>query len=136
MTRNRNSAILYLILVFASGILVGGVSHRLYMTSTASASTRPETSEEWRKHYLKTMKEKVAVSDAQLGVVEKLIVDAKHKVDNLRAQEKPIHDKLQQDLIEDIRSGLNDQQKAAYDKWRAERERARLQAAAGPKPAN
>lgn len=132
MTGNRTSAILYLTLVFASGILVGGVSHRLYMTTSASASTTTETSAQWRKRYLKTMKEKVAVSDAQISVVDKLISDAKRKMDDLRAQEKPIHDKLQQELIEDIRSGLNDQQKAAYDTWRAERERARLQAAQKP----
>lgn len=132
MTGNRTSAILYLILVFASGILVGGVSHRLYMTTSASASTTTETSAQWRKRYLKTMKEKVAVSDAQISVVDKLISDAKRKMDDLRAQEKPLHDKLQQELIEDIRSGLNDQQKAAYDTWRAERERARLQAAQKP----
>ena len=132
MTGNRTSAILYLTLVFASGILVGGVSHRLYMTTSASASTTTETSAQWRKRYLKTMKEKVAVSDAQISVVDKLLSDAKRKMDDLRAQEKPIHDKLQQELIEDIRSGLNDQQKAAYDTWRAERERARLQAAQKP----
>ena len=133
MTGNRTSAILYLILVFASGILVGGVSHRLYMTTSASASTTTETSAQWRKRYLKTMKEKVAVSDAQISVVDKLISDAKRKMDDLRAQEKPLHDKLQQELIEDIRSGLNDQQKTAYDTWRAERERARLQAAQKPR---
>ena len=132
MTGNRTSAILYLTLVFASGILVGGVSHRLYMTTSASASTTTETSAQWHKRYLKTMKEKVAVSDAQISVVDKLLSDAKRKMDDLRAQEKPVHDKLQQELIEDIRSGLNDQQKAAYDTWRAERERARLQAAQKP----
>ena len=132
MPRSRSSLTFYLFLVFASGILVGAVSHRLYVTSIASAATRTETSEEWRKRYLKTMKEKVAVSDAQIAVVDKLITDAKHKMDDLRAQEKPVHDKMQLDLIEDIRSGLTEQQKAAYDQWRAERERARLQAAQKP----
>ena len=133
MSGTRTSAILYLTLVFASGILVGGVSHSLYMATSASASATTETSAQWRKRYLKTMKEKVAVSDAQISVVDKLLADAKRKMDDLRAQEKPIHDKLQQELIEDIRSGLNDQQKAAYDTWRAERERARLQAAQSPR---
>ena len=126
-THSRTSVAFYLFLVFASGILVGFVSHRLYVTNTASASTRPETSEEWRKRYLVTMKEKVAVNDSQITVVDKLIVDARRKMDALRAQEKPVHDKIQQDLIEDIRSGLTDQQRAAYDKWHAERERAKLQ---------
>ena len=126
-TPNKTSALLYLFLVFASGILVGFVSHRFYITSTASASTRPETSEEWRKRYLVTMKEKVAINNTQIAVVDKLIVDARRKMDGLRAQEKPAHDKIQQDLIEDIRSGLTDQQRAAYDKWHAERERTKLQ---------
>lgn len=128
MSKTKTTTTFYLLLVFASGILVGAVSNRLYTTSTASASSRRETSEEWRKRYLVTMKEKVAVTDAQIAVVDKLIVDARRKMDALRAQEKPIHDKIQQDLIEDIRSGLSDRQRSAYDIWRAERERAKLQA--------
>jgi hypothetical protein len=39
MPRTRLSAAAYLILVFASGILVGIVSHRLYVTTTANASS-------------------------------------------------------------------------------------------------
>jgi hypothetical protein len=128
MPKTRSGAAFYLFLVFASGILVGTVSHRLYMTRTASANTAPPTMAEFRKRYLSQMREKVKVNDAQIATVTALLDDAKRKFDALHAQEQPLHDKIQQDLIDSIRAGLTDEQKPAYDAWRAERDRQKLKA--------
>jgi len=125
MPRTRLSASLYLILVFASGILVGVVSHRLYVTTSASASNSPQTMAEYRKRYLAEMRARVKVSDAQVAAVVGHLDDAKKRFDNLHAEEQPLHDKIQNDLIDEIRAELSDQQKIAYDTWRAEREKAR-----------
>ena len=128
MTRTRPSAALYLFLVFASGILVGVFSHSLYITKTASANTSPQTMAEFRKRYLSEMRTRVKVDDAQVTAVTGLLDDAKRKFDALHAQETPLHDKIQQDLIDSIRAQLTDQQKVAYDAWRIDRERAKAQA--------
>lgn len=133
MLRSRLSAALYLLIVFASGILVGVVSHRLYVTNTASANSAPRTMDEFRKRYLGEMKQKVGASDAQLSSVANILDETKQKFDVLHAQEKPLHDKIQQDQIDAIKALLNDQQKTAYDDWRAERERRRQLAMAQKK---
>jgi len=125
MPRTRVSAALYLILVFVSGILVGAVSLRLYMTKTISANNPPQNMAEYRKRYLAEMRAKVKVNDTQVASVTALLDNAKGKFDALHAQDTALHDKIQQDLIDSIRAQLTDQQKVAYDAWRAERERAK-----------
>jgi hypothetical protein len=121
----RISAALYLMLVFGSGILVGAVSHRLYVTKTASANNSPQNMVEYRKRYFADMRAKVKVNDSQVAAVTVILDKAKGKFDALHAQDTALHDKIQQDLIDQIRSQLDDKQKVAYDAWHAERERAK-----------
>jgi hypothetical protein len=128
MPRSRLSIALYLVLVFASGILVGIVSFRLYSTNTASANNSPQSMSEFRKRYLDGMRTKVGASEAQIAAITKTLDETKRKYDALAAQEQPLHDKIQQNHIDEIKALLNDQQKIAYDNWRAERERAKQQA--------
>jgi hypothetical protein len=128
MPRSRLSIALYLFFVFASGILVGIVSFRLYSTNTASANNSPRSMTEYRKRYLDGMRTKVGVSEAQIVAITRELDETKRKYDALAAQEQPLHDKIQQDHIDEIKALLNDQQKIAYDNWRAERERAKQQA--------
>ncbi len=130
MLRTRLSAALYLAIVFASGILVGVVSHRLYVTNTASANTAPRTMDEFRRRYLGEMKDKVGASDEQLAAVGRILDQTKGKFDALHAQEKPLHDKIQQEQVDAVKALLNEQQKVAFDEWRAERERRRALAQA------
>jgi hypothetical protein len=131
----RYSAALYAILIFASGILVGVVSHRLYVTTTVSAmkqpAVAPQTMDEFRKSYLDGMRNKVGVSDRQLSSVNHILDDTKRKFDDLKRKEKPLHDAIQQEQVDEISELLTPQQKVAYDNWRAER--ARLQAEAQKK---
>jgi hypothetical protein len=129
MARTRFSAALYLVLVFASGILVGIVSHRLYVTSTVAANTAvapPRTMEEVRKKYLADMRAKVGINDTQISSVNSILDDTKRKFDDLHRKEKPMRDQIQQEQVESIRALMNEDQRNAYDRWRAER--ARLQA--------
>ena len=125
MPRTRLSAAAYLILVFASGILVGVISHRLYMTTTASASVAvaPRSMEEFKRRYLADMRQKVHATDAQIAEVNRILDDTKRKFDDLHAQEKPLRDKIQQDQLSQIRALLDDQQRAAFDRWHEERVR-------------
>jgi len=122
MPRTRLSAALYLILVFASGILVGIVSHRLYMTTTARASApAPRSMEEFKRRYFADMRQKVHATDAQITEVNRILDDTKRKFDALHAREKPLRDKIQQDQLAEIRALLDDQQRAAFDQWHDER---------------
>jgi hypothetical protein len=127
MPRTRISIAIYLVLVFASGIMVGLVSYRLYATKTASANNSPGMSE-FRNRYLDGMRTKVGVSEAQIVQITRELDATKQKFDALAAEEQPLHDKIQQDHIDNIKALLTDRQKVAYDSWRAERERAKQQA--------
>jgi hypothetical protein len=127
MPRTRISIAVYLFLVFASGIMVGLVSYRLYAANTASANS-PRSMSEFRKRYLDGMRTKVGVSEAQIVAITRTLDETKRKYDALAAEEQPLHDKIQQDHINEVKALLNDQQKVAYDNWRAERERAKQQA--------
>jgi len=131
MPRNRNSAFLYLILVFASGILVGVVSHRLYVTTTVNATATvapPKSMDELRKKYLAEMKQKVGVNDTQVASVNQILDDTKKKFDELNAREKPLKDAIQQEQVDQVSALLTPDQKVAYDSWRAERARLHAEA--------
>ena len=128
MTRSRYSAAFYLILVFASGVLVGIAAHRLYTANTVIANISrnpppPRNLNEFRKRYLDGMREKVGANSAQLEQISRILTDTKRKFDELHAKEKPLRDKIQQEQIDQIKAVLDDSQKAAYDNWRAERSR-------------
>ena len=128
MGKNRASAVFYLLMVFASGMLVGVVANRLYVTTSASANTTPRTMAEYRQRFFTEMRAKVGVRDDQIPAITKELDITKHRFDELHAKEKPLHDQIQQEHVEAMKSLLDDQQKAAYDKWRVEREQSRAQA--------
>jgi hypothetical protein len=121
MPRTRISIAVYLVLVFASGILVGIVSHRLYATNTASANNMPQSMSEFRRRYLDGMRTKVGVSDSQIVAITGTLDETKRKYDELAAREQPLRDQIQQEHIDEVKALLNAQQNVAYDNWRAER---------------
>ena len=127
MLRSKINTVLYLSLVFGSGALVGVLSHRLYETTTVNANTVPPRSmDEFRKRYFEQMR-KWGVNDQQIDRIREILDDAKDKYDAVHAREKPMRDQIQKEQIEAVRSALTDTQRVEYDKWRAERERARAQ---------
>src|SRR5580658_4647386 len=135
LPRSRFTIAVYLVLVFASGILVGVESHRMYATtSTARAKAdTPQNMSEFRRRYLDGMKTKVGVSDTQLAQINNILDDTKKKVNELAELEKPLHDRIRQEHVDQIKDLLTPQQKIAYDNWRAERERAKREAEAKKK---
>jgi hypothetical protein len=125
MPRTRLSAILYLLLVFASGILVGAVSTRLYaVKASVPAVTAPRNMAELTRRYSEEIRQKVGVNDAQVAAITKILADTKKKFDDLRREERPQRDRIQQEQIDSIRAVLTDEQKPAYEAWRAERQKA------------
>lgn len=129
MPRSRVTIALYLVLVFASGILVGIESHRLYATTaTAQATAAPQTMSQFRKLYLEGMRNEVGASGEQIVEINNILEDTKKKVEELTAAEKPLHDKIQQEHIDQIKSLLTPDQRVRYENWRAARERAKEKA--------
>jgi len=124
MPRTRLSAIFYLVLVFASGILVGVASTRLYAVKASVRVSAPRNMAEFRSRYMSEMRQKVGVNDTQAAAVARILDDTKKKFDDIRREERPLRDRIQQEQIDEIRAVLTDVQKPAYDAWRAERQKA------------
>ncbi len=76
------------------------------------------------------MRRKVGVNDAQAAAVAKILDDTKKKFDDIRREERPLRDRIQQEQIDSIRALLTDAQKPAYDAWRAQRQKAAADAKA------
>ena len=129
MPRTKLSAILYLLLVFVSGIVLGGFANHYYTAkaSVLPASTAPRNMEEFRKRYMSEMQQRVGVTEAQETQIAKILDDTKKKFDELHKEERPRRDQLQQEQVDAIRAVLTKDQDAAYEAWRAERQKANRQ---------
>jgi hypothetical protein len=69
MPKTKFSAMLSLLLVFASGILVGAVGYRLYMVNSVAMAPRPpqRDPEEVRKRRIQELKDKVKLDEDQVA---------------------------------------------------------------------
>jgi|SRR6185312_7590489 len=122
MPRTRLSAIFYLLLVFASGILVGVVSTHLYAVKASVPATAPRTMSELRSRYMTEMQKRIPGMTAdQSAAISKILDDTKKKFDDIRREERPTRDRIQQEQIDSVRTVLTDAQRPAYEAWRAER---------------
>ena len=118
MRRSNVATLVYLLVVFASGAVVGGFANRLYMakTVTATVSAQPPSRTEIRKRYLQEMRGRLHLTDAQVTQLQQ-IMDATGQ--RMREMHKTIDDEHARNVI----AMLDDTQKGEYAKMRAEREK-------------
>jgi hypothetical protein len=130
-TRSKLSAGLYLLVVFLSGALVGGLSYRLYSVNTVAAITGgvPKTSpEEFRRRYIEAIRAKVNLDPQQIERVNQIMDDARTQFDQVRAKSRTEMQAIEAQRNEKMNAILRDDQKPAYAAFRAERDRLRQQA--------
>jgi hypothetical protein len=150
MNKAKLSALLSLILVFASGGVVGAFAYRLYsapavqVTGTPGAppSSRPSP-EEVRRRVVSDLTSKVKL-DAEQAKQLNSIMDQTHsefealrlkgkpdwdelnrKRDTLMEKQRPEQEAIRSRQTERIYAMLRDDQKPLYSAWRAERDRQR-----------
>jgi Spy/CpxP family protein refolding chaperone len=129
MPKSKFSAVVYLLLVFLSGALVGGLSYRLYAMNTVSASSGlPKASpEEFRRHYIEGMHTKVNLDEKQLEQVNQILDETRAQFDQMRAKMRADGEAIQNQQVAKITAILRDDQKPNYAAFRAEREKMREQ---------
>jgi hypothetical protein len=129
MLKSRFSALLSLLLVFLSGVLVGGFTYRLYNVSVAAApnSGKKLDPEEARKHIVADMRDRLKLDAGQVEQLQQIF-------DQTRDQFHEFHDKMNAEgqaihngQIEKIKAILRADQQPIYEQWRAERDRERQQ---------
>ncbi|MGD0363326.1 MAG: hypothetical protein ABSC93_20785 [Bryobacteraceae bacterium] len=120
MRRSNLATLLYLLVVFASGAVVGGFANRLYMTKTVTATTvaLPPNHAELNKQYIHDMRSRLHLTDPQIAELQQIMDSSDRK---MRETKKAIKD----EHIRRVVAMLDDKQQAEYAKMRAEREKLR-----------
>jgi Spy/CpxP family protein refolding chaperone len=120
MRRSNLTMLLYLLLVFASGAVLGAFASRLYSLKTA-VNARPD----FRRQYVEDMRSRLHLTPPQVTQLEQ-IMDATHQ--RMREARKTIDE----EHAREVRAMLDDNQKAEYAKMRAEREQRHRRGEKGP----
>jgi len=129
MPRSKLAVSLYVVVVFLSGVLVGGAAYRLYsVTTVTSVRSRPNRSpEDFRHRYVEDMRGHLKLNDQQVTQLQQILDGTRERFKQLRESTQPQYDAIQAGQVDHIRAMLDDQQKALYDQWRQEREKRRRQ---------
>ena len=127
MMKSRFSALLSLLLVFLSGVLVGGFAYRLYNVSVVAGPNngkRPDP-EEVRKHIVADMRERLKLDSQQVSQLQQILDQTREKFDQLHDRMNAEGRTIHESQLAQIKAILRADQLPPYDQWRAERERER-----------
>jgi hypothetical protein len=118
MRRSNLATLLYLLLVFASGIVVGGFANRLYMMRSVNAASTSKRPPDFREKYIKEMRTRLRLTDPQVTELQQILETTDHRL-------RDMHKSIDEEHAQKVVAMLNDSQKAEYAKIREERERRR-----------
>lgn len=129
MTTRRSSlsAVVYLVLVFLSGALVGAFAYRLYMVGTVSSSAGAKSAEEYRKRAIEEMTTRLHLSPEQVSSLNQIYDETRLRFRELHEKQRPQFRAIEQDQYQKILAMLTEPQRAEYEKMREERDRRRQQ---------
>jgi len=120
---------LYVLMVFLSGALVGAVGYRLYSAKTVSATVataKPQPKpEEWRTHVVEDMRTRMKLSADQVSKLQVAFDVTKQHFAAYDQRSKAERKAIIEEQHQTIRSFLNDEQRAEYDKFLLERQQKR-----------
>ncbi len=120
MRRSSLITSFYVLLVFASGSVVGAFAHRLW--NPIPVSTAPKTPEEYRKKYCDEMKTRLQLTNDQLTLLNTILDETRARYRELNERNKPAMKVIHDDQVTRIRALLTDQQRPEYEKMMQERE--------------
>jgi hypothetical protein len=125
MKRPNLSVVIYLCLVFVSGIAVGGFGLGLYRARTVSATSVPMGPEEMKRRYVEDLKGHLKLSPDQIQNLESILHTTDLRYRELREKYRPEVRTIHESQVREIRAILNGTQQVEYDRLRAEREKER-----------
>jgi hypothetical protein len=132
MILSRKTTVLYSLLIFASGLVLGGLSHRLYTVSTVSAISQPSGPDEWRRKYIAEMQSRLHLTTDQNLKLTIYLDETRSRVREAHAKAKPEVEQIKREQREKIKAMLDARQKAEYEKLIEERDERERQKAAAP----
>jgi len=129
MSKSKLSAFLTLLLVFASGAVLGAVANRLYMVNTVvggPGGKRPGP-EEIRKRQVDEMRERVKADDAQIASFNQILDQTKTSFDQAHKQYNAAFRAIWDEQRNKVRAILRPDQVVLFDQVMAEHDAARKQ---------
>jgi hypothetical protein len=125
MRRPNLAVIVYLCLVFVSGIAVGAFGLGLYRTRTVNATSGPMGPDEMKRRYVDDLKTRLKLSPDQLQNLKNILHATDGRYRELREKYRPEVRAIHESQVQEIRTMLNSAQQSEYDRLRAEREKER-----------
>ncbi|QOY90475.1 hypothetical protein [Paludibaculum fermentans] len=123
MMRSNSTLALSLILVFASGTVVGALGYRSYSLNTVSAKNPPPKSpEDYRREYIGEMQHRLSLQTEQVQKLETILDETRVKFRELRERSRPEMKAIQDAQTAEINAMLNPAQQVEYEKFRKERD--------------
>jgi|DewCreStandDraft_4_1066084.scaffolds.fasta_scaffold96242_3 hypothetical protein len=125
MKRSNLTVALSLLIVFASGVVVGVVGDRYFTGRQQMAQKTPRTPEEYRRAYVEEMTRRLKLTPEQLEKLNVILDETREQFRQLREKQRPEFRALQEAQTEKINAILDDQQREEYARMRKEREEKR-----------
>jgi len=123
MKRLNLSIVIYVLLVFVSGVLVGVIGFNLYNAKTVSAKGEPCSPEALRQRYRSELQTRLQLSPDQSQKLDVILHDTRDRFIALRKKYQPEVTVIQNAHANAIRAILDDRQRAEYEKLRLERQK-------------
>lgn len=127
MSKSKLSAFLTLLLVFASGGVLGAVAHRLYMVNSVMSVTKRPSPEEARKKQTTEMRERVKMDDSQIATYNQILDQTKTSFDQIHKQATVAIRGVWDEQRNKVRAILRPDQVVVYDQIMAEHDAAHKQ---------
>jgi len=124
MRRNSFTTVLYLAILFLSGVAVGAFGLRLYTLNSVRAGGRPSP-EEFKRRYVAELRTRLHLSDDQVSKLDPILDETRKQFRELHEKHKPELKAIQDEQTQRIRALLNDSQQAEYVRFLDEREKQR-----------
>ena len=128
--RSNTSIAFYLFLVFLSGILVGVFGYRLYTVNGVRATSLAAYSPQARReHFVAELRGRLDLTAEQVRNLNMVLDQGRAKFKEIHRRIDPDMAGLRQEQDNRIRALLDARQRAEFDRWKAEREKAANRAA-------
>lgn len=124
--RRLSTTLLWLALVFASGLTMGVVGHRYFAKEAPGreAPTRP-TRDQLRQDYLSKLRSRVGADEEQIQKIVAILDRGRATADAHRERVDAEIRQMQESMRGEIRAILRPDQLERYEEWREERRRER-----------
>jgi hypothetical protein len=122
MTRKNLPIALYLLLVFASGSVVGALGYRTYNPPTARSVSAPLAPNEWRRRYIEETRTRLSMTDDQVEKLGAMLDQTEMRFRQARERENQEIRQIGEDHYQRVRTMLTPEQILKYEILHAERE--------------